>query len=114
MLSIFQLFVVCERADIGTEHPSVFHRRARPLRFLVYDATPGGSGVALSALPRIDAILRTALKVVEQCDCSQRAGCPACTQDARCPEFNQVLDKDAALIILRAILIKDPPPAARP
>lgn len=70
----------------GTECPSPLQSRARPLRFVIFDAHAGGVGIAAAAFAQAEAILGAALSLIEECDCDD--GCPGCMHDGRCKEFN--------------------------
>jgi DEAD/DEAH box helicase domain-containing protein len=87
---------------VGTECPSPLQRRARPLRFIIYDAKAGGLGICAAAFALARPVLAAALEMVAACGCDD--GCPACVHDTACREFNHVIDKQACAIILRAAL----------
>lgn len=100
VMAVLPRHVLCDRADLGTECCSPYQTRARPLRTIVYDAVPGGSGIAQAAFDKAASIFQDALDLVRQCPCDD--GCPACLYDLACSEFNIVLDKRAAIKILTA------------
>lgn len=56
------------------------------------------------AAPLFPQLLRRALRLVRECGCAGRAGCPACVQHADCSEYNAVLHKPAAAALLEALL----------
>lgn len=74
----------------------------------MYDAHAGGVGIAAAAFRVIEPVYRDALAMIERCECED--GCPACIHDSRCREFNYVLDKAAAIVVLRSAL--GAPPSA--
>jgi len=100
-IGVLPLFAMCDRVDIGglstTEHPDT----GTPEVF-IYDAQPGGVGIAKKGYELIDRLWRVTLRVVEECPCQE--GCPSCIQSPKCGNFNQPLDKQAAICILRALL----------
>ena len=40
------------------------------------------------AAPLFPQLVRRALQLVRECDCSGRSGCPACVQHTDCTEYN--------------------------
>ena len=95
------LFAICDRWDVGgvstahqvdTEQPTI----------VIYDAMPGGAGVAELGFEAADRHLRATLESVVTCGC--RDGCPSCVQSPKCGNGNDHLDKSAAVDLLRAIL----------
>lgn len=49
-------------------------------------------------------VLRRALELVSECACANEVGCPCCTQHTHCGEYNAVLNKDGAKMVLEAVL----------
>ncbi|KAL5993779.1 hypothetical protein ACLOJK_038136 [Asimina triloba] len=49
-------------------------------------------------------LLAAALEIVTTCACSGDSGCPNCIQSLSCHEYNEVLDKSAAIMILEGII----------
>ena len=49
-------------------------------------------------------VLQRALELVDQCDCTSDRGCPACVQHTNCDEYNAVLNKEGAKIVLKHVL----------
>lgn len=101
-LAVLPLFLLCDRGDVGTECPSPLQRRARPLRVVLYDTRPGGTGASKHAVRHAAEVWRQALDLVYRCSC--QSGCPACLHDPACREYNHVVDKKATLLVLRAIV----------
>ena len=68
----------------------------------VYDAYPGGTGLAEGFLQNATAILRGALDLVSGCACSQ--GCPSCIGpvESETPEAARANPKAAVVNFLRA------------
>eukprot|EP00039_Didymoeca_costata_P009303 m.122823 g.122823 ORF g.122823 m.122823 type:complete len:104 (+) comp14434_c1_seq4:1892-2203(+) len=74
----------------------------RPHHLLAFDNSVGGTGTCEAGFKcGVDKILKTALDMVQQCDC--KLGCPGCILDPKCSEHNQVVNKQAALYILMAV-----------
>jgi DEAD/DEAH box helicase domain-containing protein len=97
------LVVTSERTDIGTECPSTYQARARPLRLIVYDAHPGGIGVSERVFHKVHELVKAALQLAQKCPCRTASGCPSCVLDSNCGEFNDVMSKRGALFILNAV-----------
>lgn len=102
VMAVLPRFLLADRCDVGTECPSPLQHRARPLRFIIYDAAPGGVGITAAAFIIARTLYRAALQLIEDCPCDD--GCPACIFDLHCREFNYVLDKAAAAAVLRYAL----------
>ena len=66
----------------------------------IYDGYPGGAGIAPLAFADLEAHVRATTELVAACPCD--AGCPSCVQSPKCGNWNEYLDKDAALRLLRA------------
>jgi DEAD/DEAH box helicase domain-containing protein len=100
-ISIFPLFVLCDRNDIGgicfTEHPQV----GGPAIF-IYDGYPGGVGIAHGVYGKIGELLDAARKLIDECDCE--SGCPSCIHSPKCGSGNKPLDKQAAVAVLEMLL----------
>jgi DEAD/DEAH box helicase domain-containing protein len=94
---------MCDRWDIGgmstpshpdTEQPQVF----------IYDAFPGGVGIAEKGFELLPELWRATLEVVGDCPCED--GCPSCVVSPKCGSGNEPLDKQAAALILRWLLTR--------
>jgi len=107
-LSLFPLFALCDRHDVGgisyTRHPQT----GRAAVFF-YDGHPGGAGLCPSLFERAEALLEATLELVSDCDCEE--GCPACVHSPKCGSGNRPLDKEATVRALRLVLARDPLPA---
>lgn len=49
-------------------------------------------------------LMRKAILLVEACPCTSPTGCPGCVQHTTCNQYNAVLDKAAAVVVLQATL----------
>ena len=114
---VVPLFVMCDPLDIGT---TVNARSTRGQAIYLYDKYPGGLGFSLKAFDLIEKIMQAALELIESCSC--RRGCPSCV-GSPIPPFSQldpdtggrgmIPDREAALVILHALLeLKPYRPAA--
>ncbi|MFQ5812419.1 MAG: DEAD/DEAH box helicase [Anaerolineae bacterium] len=100
-IGILPLFAMCDRMDIGglstPNHPDT----GRPQIF-IYDAFPGGVGIAEKGFDILEELWQATLSAIEECPCE--AGCPSCVQSPKCGNNNEPLDKEAAAVILRRLL----------
>lgn len=102
VIALLPLFLLCDRADVGTECPSPSRQLVRPSHIVMYDAQAGGVGVCRQAFQFVEPLLRSALEVMQSCPCVN--GCVACVLDPVCSEHNYVTDKRAGVLLLRGIL----------
>jgi DEAD/DEAH box helicase domain-containing protein len=107
-LALCPLFALCDRHDVAgisyARHPQL----GRPAIFL-YDAHPGGAGLAPALFGRLEALLEATLELVAGCDCE--SGCPGCVHSPRCGSGNRPIDKAAARQALELLLARAPLPA---
>ena len=72
----------------------------------VYDGYPGGAGIAeLAFEARRRARRAPTLELVAACPCDD--GCPSCVQSPKCGNWNEYLDKAAAVITLALLAATD-------
>jgi DEAD/DEAH box helicase domain-containing protein len=96
-IGILPLFALCDRNDIGGVSTPLHPDTGRAQVF-IYDAYPGGIGIAEKGFEMVDELWRATLRVIAECPCED--GCPSCVQSPKCGNNNQPLDKAAAKIIL--------------
>ncbi len=70
----------------------------------IFEAMPGGTGVSERMFSRVQEWVADTASLISSCTC--RTGCPNCIQSPKCGNFNEFLDKDGAIAVLR--LIRDP------
>ena len=100
-IALLPLFALCDRNDIGG--PSTpLHSDTGKAQIFVYDAYPGGIGIAEKGFELIEELWRATLKAIAECPCE--SGCPSCIQSPKCGNNNEPLDKEAAELILKALL----------
>jgi len=104
LLNIVPLHMMCSASDLGTECANPHETRGIPDRILLYDKHPGGIGIASQAQMLFGELLLAALELVSTCSCMGAAGCPNCIQSLTCSEYNEVLDKEAAILILKGVI----------
>ena len=109
MAEVASLFAMCDVADIGTTIDS--SNTGRPTLFL-YDRYPGGIGFSEKIYEMMEDVMTACWMVVSECDCED--GCPSCVGAPRPPELGDdgtretIPDKEAALVLLHALLEKEP------
>lgn len=97
MISMFPLFALCDRNDIGGI-ASPHHPQVGKSAIFIYDGFPGGIGLTANGYEIVLPLLEKTLELVSSCSCSE--GCPACIHSPKCGAGNKPLDKQAALAIL--------------
>ncbi len=98
LISMFPLFAVCDRNDIGGISIPL-HPQIEKGAIFVYDGYPGGIGLAARGYDIILPLIERTKELIASCGCSQ--GCPACIHSPKCGSGNKPLDKAAALKLLR-------------
>lgn len=100
-IGILPLFAMCDRQDIaGLSTP--LHPDTGRAQVFVYDALPGGIGIAEKGYEILRELWSATLTAIRECPCQD--GCPSCIQSPKCGNNNQPLDKKAAILILRNLL----------
>ncbi len=98
LISMFPLFAVCDRNDIGGISIPL-HPQIEKGAIFVYDGYPGGIGLAARGYDIILPLIERTKELIKSCGCSE--GCPACIHSPKCGSGNKPLDKAAALELLR-------------
>ncbi|MGD0400818.1 MAG: DEAD/DEAH box helicase [Syntrophobacteraceae bacterium] len=98
LISMFPLFAVCDRNDIGGISIPL-HPQIEKGAIFVYDGYPGGIGLAARGYDIILPLIERTKELIASCGCSH--GCPACIHSPKCGSGNKPLDKEAALELLR-------------
>jgi DEAD/DEAH box helicase domain-containing protein len=102
-IGILPLFALCDRNDIGGVSTPLHPDTGRAQVF-IYDAYPGGIGIAEKGFSMITDLWEATLRVIAECPCQD--GCPSCVQSPKCGNNNKPLDKAAAKVILEGLLGK--------
>jgi DEAD/DEAH box helicase domain-containing protein len=100
-ISMFPLFALCDRDDIGGISTPEHEQVCRAAVF-IYDGHPGGVGLSHRAFDVIQELLQRTLTLVETCPCDD--GCPSCIHSPKCGSGNKPLDKRACMEILKTLL----------
>jgi DEAD/DEAH box helicase domain-containing protein len=101
-IALLPLFALCDRNDIGGVSTPL-HQDTGKAQIFIYDAYPGGIGIARKGFDIITQLWAATSKAIEECPCQD--GCPSCIQSPKCGNNNEPLDKKAALVLLRSLLI---------
>ncbi len=100
-IAILPLFALCDRNDIGGVSTPLHPDTGRPQVF-IYDAYPGGIGIAEKGFDLVEELWQTTLRAIKECPCEE--GCPSCIQSPKCGNNNKPLDKKAAQVMLEGLL----------
>jgi DEAD/DEAH box helicase domain-containing protein len=100
-IGILPLFALCDRNDIGGLSTPL-HPDTGRAQIFIYDAYPGGIGIAEKGFDMITELWQATLRAIEECPCQE--GCPSCIQSPKCGNNNKPLDKKAAQILLEGLL----------
>jgi DEAD/DEAH box helicase domain-containing protein len=100
-IGLLPLFAMCDRWDIGGLSTSHHPDTGTALVF-IYDAFPGGVGIAEKGFDLLVELWRATYEAVRDCPCED--GCPSCIQSPKCGSNNEPLDKQAAMLILAELL----------
>jgi DEAD/DEAH box helicase domain-containing protein len=100
-IGLLPLFAMCDRWDIGglstPRHPDTGQAQV-----FIYDAFPGGVGIAQKGFDLLAALWRATHDAIRDCPCED--GCPSCIHSPKCGNNNEPLDKQAAILILADLL----------
>ncbi|MGD8794568.1 MAG: DEAD/DEAH box helicase [Anaerolineae bacterium] len=100
-IGLLPLFAMCDRWDIGGLS-TVQHMDTEAATVFIYDAFPGGVGIAEKGFDLLGALWRATYEAVRDCPCEE--GCPSCIQSPKCGSNNEPLDKGAASVMLAALV----------
>ncbi len=104
-IAILPLFALCDRNDIGGVSIPC-HPDTGRAQIFIYDAYPGGIGIAEKGFDLVKELWQATLKTITECPCED--GCPSCIQSPKCGNNNKPLDKKAAQILLEGLLSQRP------
>jgi DEAD/DEAH box helicase domain-containing protein len=103
-IAVLPLIAMCDRWDIGGLSTN-FHPQTGAATIFIYDAHPGGIGIARAAFGRFEELCRDAQRLVGECGCAD--GCPSCVQSPKCGNLNEPLSKAGAKALLARMLSAD-------
>jgi DEAD/DEAH box helicase domain-containing protein len=97
LIGMLPLFTICDRWDVGGVSMAL-HPQTGQSTIFVYDGYPGGAGIADLAFEAAARHARATLDLITACSCDD--GCPSCVQSPKCGNWNEYLDKRAAIALL--------------
>ena len=100
IIAVLPLFALCDRNDIGGVS-MMAGVTGGASEVYVYDAYPGGVGIADMGYEAIERLWRATLELVKACPCYE--GCPSCIQSPKCGNNNEPLDKEGAIALLESL-----------
>ena len=100
-IGMLPLFAMCDRNDIGGISINCHPDTGKPQIF-IYDAHPGGVGIAEKGYELIHELWKTTYSTIAECPCQD--GCPSCIQSPKCGNNNIPLDKKSAQEIMKKLL----------
>jgi len=100
-ISMLPLFTLCDRNDIGGVSTPL-HPDTGNAQIFIYDAYPGGIGIAEKGFELIEQLWQATLDAINDCPCED--GCPSCIQSPKCGNNNKPLDKEAARVLLKGLI----------
>ena len=103
MIAMSPIFAMCDRWDIGGLSTPLHPDTGEPTIF-IYDGFEGGIGISETLYSTIKPLLEKTLQLIDKCECKD--GCPSCIYSPKCGNENQPLDKKAASLILKQLLIR--------
>ncbi len=101
---------ICDRWDVGGVSMAIHPQTGLPSIF-VYDGFPGGAGIADIAFAVAAETLAAVAELIGACPCDE--GCPSCVQSPKCGNWNEYLDKVAAMAVLAVAIGPAAAPAAQ-
>ena len=96
-IAALPLFAICDRMDLGGVSYSDYADLEGPAIF-VYDGSEGGIGLTKRGFEVATDWFAATRLLMSECPCD--VSCPSCTQDPKCGNANDPLDKRGALLIL--------------
>jgi DEAD/DEAH box helicase domain-containing protein len=98
LISLLPLWAMCDRWDIGGLSTNLHFQTGRPTVF-VYDGHAGGVGITERGFDSFAGWVADTARLLDGCPCT--SGCPSCVQSPKCGNLNEMLDKEAALLLLQ-------------
>ena len=97
LIGLLPLFAICDRWDVGGLSMAT-HPQTEAATIFIYDGYPGGAGIAEMAFEARSRHVRETRALISACRCAD--GCPSCVQSPKCGNWNEYLDKHAAIRLL--------------
>lgn len=103
-IAALPLFALCDRMDLGGVSYE-FNPEMKSAAVFIYDGHEGGVGLTRRGFECIGEWFGATRRLMEECGCE--VACPSCTQDPKCGNNNEPLDKRGAVMILKKWLQAD-------
>ena len=100
-IAALPLFAMCDRMDLGGVSYAFNPELEAPAIF-IYDGHEGGVGLVQRGFDCCRDWFSATLDLMSECKCE--VSCPSCTQDPKCGNNNDPLDKRGAILILKSWL----------
>lgn len=100
-IATLPLFALCDRMDLGGVSYAFNPELEAPAIF-IYDGHEGGVGLVQRGFECCRDWFSATLDLMSECKCE--VSCPSCTQDPKCGNNNDPLDKRGAILILKSWL----------
>lgn len=101
LIGLMPTVALCDRRDLGSAFAEQFGEDG-VARIYLYDAYPGGIGLAERGFSQMARLLERAYDVAIGCGCA--SGCPSCIQAGWCTREQEPLDKEATVYLLGRML----------
>jgi DEAD/DEAH box helicase domain-containing protein len=76
----------------------------KTVRLLLYDNIQGGIGLAEKAYAIAEDMISKALKLIRDCECKDKNGCPFCLQIKACDSRKHELKRDLSLSLAESLV----------
>ncbi|MBI5468634.1 MAG: DEAD/DEAH box helicase [Deltaproteobacteria bacterium] len=97
-IAALPLFALCDRVDLGGVSYE-FNTEMQSAAIFIYDGHEGGVGLTRRGFECIKEWFGATVRLMRECPCE--VACPSCTQDPKCGNNNEPLDKRGAVMILK-------------
>ncbi|MBI1911605.1 MAG: DEAD/DEAH box helicase [Deltaproteobacteria bacterium] len=97
-IATLPLFALCDRMDLGGVSYT-FNPELGSAAIFIYDGHEGGVGLTRRGFECVREWFKSTIRLMEECPCD--VSCPSCTQDPKCGNNNEPLDKRGAIMILK-------------
>jgi DEAD/DEAH box helicase domain-containing protein len=103
MIKMAPLELRLDNSDMGGLSTLRHQEVGSPVWF-IHDAVEGGIGFSHSIYENFRAVAQRTLERIDDCDCGQDEGCPACLMSSQCGNQNEPLHRPASVGLLQAAL----------
>ncbi|MBI5587110.1 MAG: DEAD/DEAH box helicase [Deltaproteobacteria bacterium] len=96
-IAALPLFALCDRMDLGGVSYE-YNPQMQSAAIFIYDGHEGGVGLTRRGFECVADWFGDTARLMKECACE--VACPSCTQDPKCGNNNEPLDKRGAVMIL--------------